>query len=388
MTKKRIKGIKYIGSFKDYSGYGNAARRNLLSIEDYGIPITAENVSFEPKVNLINQEQLTRIDNLVNKKIDYNVVITHLTPEFYPKFKEEGKFNIGHTVWETSRLHPSWVEPCNKMDAIFVPCLWNIDVFKNSGVKSILKIFPHSFDVNKFDNLQEAEITKLHHNKLKFYSIFQWSERKNPISMLREYFSQFKAEDDVILILKSYMGRETSKDVQWLIDEINIIRDSVNTSNYPKFSLITDLMPEEEVNKLHVGCDVYLAPVRGEGFGIPIFDAALAGNPVIATGYGAQLDFLNPNIHSLLSYQLTPVTNMAWVKWYLSDQYWAEPNMIEFGMEMRKMYNAWRSRKGEKFNKLVADCQHYSTKLKTGYCNDSVIQILLERIEEVLSGNK
>ena len=378
-----MRGIKYIGSMYDFSGYGNCARKNIISLDDCDYPVIGMNVSFAPNTGLINKKELTRIHEIIDRKIDYDVVLINLTPEFYPRFIEPDKINIAYTMFETSKLHPVWVSPCNKVDAILAPSVWNIGVFRNSGVNVPMDVFPISFDVDRFSNGIEApEIVKLHDDKLKFYSIFQWSERKNAAAMLRTYLSVFDDTDDVVLILKSYTGNGTTKDRQWLIDEINIIRDSVNTSSYPKLVLLPDLMSNDEVDGLHVGCDVYLGPVRGEGFGIPIMDACLAGNPVIATKYSGHMDFVNEDIHELIDYQLCPVSGMNWIEWYLSDQYWAEPNMEQFGQAMRKIYAMWKGN-GYKYENLLNSCKEYSNVLKSKYNPKAVTEGLIKSIDGI-----
>ena len=102
-----IKGIKYISPTSDNSGYAKASRGYILALHNLGIPITLAPVSFEKaRPNLgADGEILAR---LVDKDIDYNIVLIHLTPEFWAQKREEGKINIGYAVWETSRLHPAW----------------------------------------------------------------------------------------------------------------------------------------------------------------------------------------------------------------------------------------------------------------------------------------
>ena len=102
-----IKGIKYISPCFDHSGYGRASRENIKALHSKGVPITLSPISFEKvKADLGKDGDLLR--TMVDKDIEYNVVFIQLTPEFYSKYRENNKVNIGYTVWENSRLHNTW----------------------------------------------------------------------------------------------------------------------------------------------------------------------------------------------------------------------------------------------------------------------------------------
>ena len=368
-----VKGIHYYGSFLDNSGYGEAARYNVKSFQEYGIPIKTTNVSFAPRPDLFEQ--------FAENDIDYNVCIYHLTPENVPRLLEKDKINLIHTTWETNKLHPQWVPILNSVHGVLVPCSWNVEVFRNSGVNVPILKFPHMFDVNKFDNVEPLKAFDRFDKVLKFYSVFQWSERKNPYGLIRTYLSEFDEKDDVVLFLKTYVANGTRKDALWVMDEIEIIKSKIykeKGKNFPKMILLTDIMDEKMLNSFHKSMDVYLAPVRGEGFGMPILDAVLAEKNIIATDYSAQIDFLDRKIHSLLSYQLTTVCNMNWIPWYLSDQYWAEPNLELLAEKMRFYYMEWKTG-GLPFKQ---ERQHYAKIIKNKFSKENIINSLIEQIKE------
>ena len=53
-------------------------------------------------------------------------------------------------------------------------------------------------------------------------------------------------------------------------------------------------MSDEEMNSLykHPNIHAYTTITHGEGFGLPIFEAACSGLPVIAPAWSGQVDFL------------------------------------------------------------------------------------------------
>lgn len=379
-----MKGIKYVASVLDYSGYGNAARKNLIALKEQGIPVTVTNVSFATNEALIPDFEIKQMKELINKEIDYDVVIIHLTPENFARFIEKDKFNIGHFAWETTNLHFSWLPFCNAMDLILVPCEWNREVLINSLVTTPIKVFEHAYDVNKFENTSKHQLMSDEEN-LKFYSIFQWSERKNPEALLRTYFSEFDENDKVVLYLKTYIGTSSEEDKNKVIKFIEKSKASINKKAFPKIILLPDLMSEEQVNQLHLIGDCYLAPIRGEGFGMPILDAALAGNDVVCTNFSAPTSFLSQELHYLISFQLEPVSNMNWIPWYLANQNWASVHEVEFMKAMRSVYHSFQNnlilKKRSDEKKIL-----YKKWLKEYFSNKQVVQRLIVDIEEALNG--
>lgn len=373
--------IEYIGSFYDPSGYGIAARNNLTTLNNLGVDIIGKDHSFAPRPDLLSDDEKLSVNTICSRNKKSDVTIIHLTPEQWPRYYNNSDITIGHMAWETTRIHNDWVYPCNNVDGILVPCEWNIEVLKNSKVKKPVKLFPHFYDINKFINIPKWSLTEKFNDKLKFYSIFQWSERKNPIGLLKTYFSTFSAEDDVVLILKTYQSSGNQADIKWVVNEINEIKNSINKSSFPKVQFISDMLSEEKINQLHFGCDVYLAPVRGEGFAMTILDAALAGNHVISTNFSSMTDYLSDSVHCLLDYQLTTVSNMPWIPWYMSDQFWADPNNIQMSDCMLKFYNEWKINKSLDKDRQI---EYSNNILKTKYSNSNIRDTLMSSIKDII----
>jgi len=187
-----IKGIKYIGPLFDISGYANAARGYVLGLHDLGIPLTIVPISFENSTPDLGKNSLI-LKSLVNRNIDYNVVIMHMTPEFWSKYREHGKTNVGYCVWETTRLHDSWPDFINSnAEAVMVGCEWNKEVFINSGVKIPTFVVPHGIEKAEYENIDSFVVDGVDKNAYKFYDIFQWCYDEETRVLTRDGFKYFK----------------------------------------------------------------------------------------------------------------------------------------------------------------------------------------------------
>jgi len=373
-----MNGVKYIAPVSDFSGYGEASRNYVLSLHKRGIPVTVSPRNFDPSPPPIaDKEQRETLEFLQDRDIPYDVVIIHLTPDLYPRHLEKGKYNIGFAAWETSLIHPRWVGACNCVDEMWVPCDWNVQALKDSGVSVPIYKVPHGIDPNIFEDVDGSKFTvkDLGSDTFKFYSIFQWIYRKNPEGLLRAYFNAFDEDDDVALVLKSYkMGRD--RDKQFIRDEILSIKKDMNIGNYPRVILIGDILSKAQMLGLHGYGDCCVGLHRGEGWGLPLFEAGLAGNPVIATGLGGNMEFMTPENSYPVNYSMTFVSNMSsFNPWYLGNQEWAEPNQVHAAELMREVYhNRSQAReKGAALSKLIRE----------SYSWDCIADIVLNRLSTI-----
>lgn len=320
-----MEGIKYVGPLFDGSGYAQAARGYVLALHKLGVPITIHPVSFEKTTpDLGNDGVILR--SLINKKVNYDVVIVHLTPEFWAGHKEEGKINIGYTVWETSLLHPDWPGYINNMDACVVGCAWNIEVFRNSGVTIPIYVVPHGIDMEGFSDVKPYNVKGVKEDVYKFYSIFQFTERKHPMALIKSYWAAFQNDENVALILKTYRSNHSEEEKNAIRTTLKRLKEVTPMDKYPPIYLVANLLSRDEILGLHKYGDCLVSLDRGEGFGLVPFEAGAMGKPIMITGFGGALEYANQDNSYLANYTLTPVSGMPWSPWYRGDQMWAEPD--------------------------------------------------------------
>jgi len=369
--------IKFCGPIYGASGYSELSRACVLALHNAGIPLQVEATRFDPCCPELG-EQIPLLRQLEFNRIDYNVKILNLTPEQCVLFREPGCINIAYTMFETDRIPHEWVESCNQLDGVIVPSNWCRQVFESSGVRVPLWVAPPGIDVDAFssdhrgEGLQELPQTvhrqfarDLHPTKsslwnwlgigrgkaasrpgrmldlqraFKFYSIFQWSERNNPRGLLEAYFAEFHRDENVCLVLKTY-GRDFSPaQGKWVRQQVEAVRQSISLPSYPPVLLITEMLSREEICQLHTSCDCFILPHRSKGLGLPLLEAMAAGNPLITTRYSGNTDFTRDDNSLLLPYQLTPVFNMNWSRWYRGDMMWAEPDLAALRTRMRQVH--------------------------------------------------
>jgi len=170
------------------SGYAEAARNYVAALLSVGVNIETVPISFE---NF--KSDLGPLGNKIKKLAVQNptgdINLIHTTPPVFRKYINKSKINIGFTTWETSSLPKSWVIEINELDAVIVPCSYNVEVFKSSGVTIPIHCIPHTFDNQP---ITETSLTLQHLNPddYVFYAISQWTVRKNFLATLKSIFNR------------------------------------------------------------------------------------------------------------------------------------------------------------------------------------------------------
>ena len=330
--------VNYISACLDSSGYAEAARNNIGALAESGVDVHVNPVSFEnfrSDLGMLGQ----KCQALIRRDSPADIQIVHTTPNIYQRFYSPNKYNIGYTTWETTNLPKDWVANINMMDEIWVPCTQNIEIFKNSGVTKPIFLMPHTFNIPLMENEKiDVRLQNIDQNDFVFYSIFQWTVRKNPLDLLKAYLTEFKADEKVCLVLKTYMVNPNDQAEKDRIKEAIVeIKNKLYLDQYPKMVLIASLLSKPQIFQIHRHSNCYLSFHKNEGFGIPIAEAMMVGNPVIATDYGGTRDFVSPANGYPIPYQETPVYGMPW-NTYKGDQVWADINVMEARKAMRRVF--------------------------------------------------
>ena len=332
--------VTYVSACFDASGYAEAARNHIAALDSVGVKVAVDPVSFEGFKSDLGKLGVL-VSSMVNQKAKNDIQILHLTPENYNRYINRGRYNIGYCAWETDKLPEQWIPLINQCDELWVPCEHNVKAFKDSGITKPVFSMPHPLDLNYVEQVDASNsvFANVSDNDYIFYSIFQWTERKNPLGLLKAYLTEFDRDENVVLVLKTYLANpgspQESNKIKTLIKDI---KARLYLRSYPKILLVSSLLSRQQIQALHAEGDCFISTHRCEGFGLPIAEAMLAGNPVITTGYGGPADFVQKNKTGFpIDYRLTPCYGMPWPT-YTGKMLWADPDVMNTREHMRYIY--------------------------------------------------
>ena len=329
-----LRGVIYGGS-----GYAQENLPIVLGLSRAGLTVRIEPLMHQHDTeNLLPLETKAALEFMKIQMIDlgrgvyFQAVPAH---DFLPNVFARRR--VGRTMFETDRIPPGWVEKCNAMDEIWVPSFFNFETFCRAGV-----------DEKRLRWMQEGEDTHLFHpdqppfnipgrRAFNFLSVFQWTQRKGPDVLLKAFINEFKEDEDVALILRTYGRSGPDSDVlpQLLYYIERELR--VPLEKTPPIILLSSLIPNHDVPRLYTSADCFVLPSRGEGWGRPCTEALSSEMPVIATRWSGQLDFLTDENSYLVDYELVPTGSDIDVEIFAGHS-WAEPSVEHLREAMRHVF--------------------------------------------------
>jgi glycosyltransferase involved in cell wall biosynthesis len=211
--------------------------------------------------------------------------------------------NIGYTAGiETTKVAPGWIEKSKLMDKIITISNHSRDVFLQTVYDATVEetqqkieyrcdtpIDVVHYPVREYGSVDlEIELE----NDFNYLVISQWGPRKNLENTIRWWVEEFK-DNNVGLVVKTNLIKTSIVDREFTRARLQQLLE-----NYPdrkcKVYLIHGNMKPSEISSLYshpkIKCIVSLT--HGEGFGLPLFEAAYNGLPVIAPDWSGHKDFL------------------------------------------------------------------------------------------------
>lgn len=290
------------------------------------------------------------IGKLMEKTIDptgrnYDVSVQIQLPNEWDN--NIAKTNIGiSAVVETDVCNPSWVQACNKMSMIIVPSQHARDCLTKTGTINVpLHVVPEAYAPACAGNFNT------HVNNLDFSTPFNFlifgqltgnnpeNERKNIFYTVKWLCETFKNDKDVGVVIKTNSGRNTCIDRKIIKQTFETVVKEVRQSMFPRVHLLHGDMSDEEISSLykHPKIKALVSLTKGEGYGLPILEAAACGLPVIATGWSGHLDFLSHGKYIDINYKLVDIhPSRVDNKIFMKGQKWAQVSEEDFKKKVLK----------------------------------------------------
>jgi glycosyltransferase involved in cell wall biosynthesis len=272
--------ILYWCNYGRMGGYSRAAHDYIMALAAAGADVRIEPLlppepawaALEPRYRMLGE--------LLHNGIvadGFDVEIFHAPPSalasWLPKRRSGGPKRVAITTWETSPLPLAYAEVLRRFDAVVTPSRFCAKLLESP--ESVTHVVPHCYDPDFWD-LDEVESAPS--DRMTFYTVGAWNDRKNHAGLLRAYLHAFTADDPVRMVI-SAQGADIRAAMSLLA------RSGIPEKQWPSLVILPPERPlhETELRQLHADGDVFVSASRGEGWHLGLFEARVMGKEVITT---------------------------------------------------------------------------------------------------------
>jgi len=401
------KKILLRGPLLTRSGYGEQSRfalRSLRTREDlFDIFIQPLQWGHTSWLNIENEERKW-IDQTIEKTIGYIQQGGHFDISLQVTIPNEWEriapLNIGYTAGiETTKVAPEWIVKGNEIDKIIVVSNHAKQIFKNTFYEATndqtgqqiqltlnKPIEVVNYPAKTFSDLPDFDLNLDY--KFNFLAVAQFGPRKNIPNTVQWFVEEFK-DEEVGLVVKTNIAKNCLMDREQLFNDMKAFMSQLGEHKCKVYLLHGD-MSDEEMHSLykHSKIDALVALPHGEGFGLPIFEAAYSGLPIVATGWSGQLDFLvdekGKDHFYNVSYDIQPVQeSVVWDGVIMKDSMWAYPREQSAKVNMRECYNDIITNKKSSH---ALKAPGYASKIHERFDKDKMLSKFVDAVEGLSNG--
>jgi glycosyltransferase involved in cell wall biosynthesis len=305
------------GDWHSPSGFGQAARGVFNALESAGLSPIGSAV---PK-DVIQDKTLWRGEVTLDRG-PADLWIHHVPPE-HMDLSLPGK-HASFFFWETDRLPAAvsgcdWQEVLSNLDEIWAPSTFIAEVLKSSGVTAPICQISPPVDTDIYSpgprRLPAVELPAgFDPSWTVILYVGTWDPRKRPDLLIRCFSRAFSEKDNALLLVKSYVTGDASRDREILNTWVSQSRESAAHVRF-----IPEVLSSGKMADLFRFSTAFASASRGEGYCLPAVQAMSAGKPVIAPNWSAFRDYVTVPV----DYRLESIPSEVTLPGYSSDQQWA-----------------------------------------------------------------
>lgn len=316
----------------------NDCNVSLYSTEGYG--------DFQPNQEFL--EQNPTIDELYKTELNsVDVTIRNLYPPRANAMLGSHKI-IGPYGWEESEFLSEYVWQFNwGLTLLFCMSNYVKAVMANNGVKIPLAVT--GLGVDHILSAQSAPLNFELPNGFRLLHISSAFARKGVDVLLGAFDEIIKSRQNISMIIKTFPNPHNN--TKELLEEFGFgmaknIEQGVYlyTKNSYEILWIDKDLEQRHINYLYENSDAFIAPTRGEGFGLPMAEAMLFELPVIVTAYGGHSDFCSDDTAWLVDFKF------ASAKTHINLPYsvWIEPSSESLTEQIRLLLDMQKEKMASK----------------------------------------
>ena len=298
------------------SGYGEQARfalRSILSRPDlfevYIINLPwgkTGQISSTDEESMFIHENIIKTQTYVQSGGQFDISLQVTVPN---EFEKIASVNIGYTAGiETTKVSPEWIAKSNEtVDKVIVVSNHSKKVFEQTkydvkdqngndhkgwGLQVPVEVV--NYPVRLID-AEEVEIDFKTSNN--FLTVAQWGPRKNLENTVKWFVETFADDEDVGLVVKTNTASDSLMDREFTQKRLEALLNACGPRKCSVYLIHGEMSPGNLAWLYeHPTMKAMINIGHGEGYGLPLFEAAYHGLPLVTTTWSGQMDFIcKPN---------------------------------------------------------------------------------------------
>lgn len=322
-------GVNILGYFSRELGIGEAARSLAGSCDQAGIAVTQIDVGelFDAPASNIGGTSEPRQEQHPIDILVYNADVTLAAAQHLRAIGHHSRYRIGFWHWEQPILPRRFHDAFAEVDELWVPSTFVQEAIGPVSPVPVVKI-PHAVRFTPTPGVNRAAFG-LPQDKclvLVMYDFYSFQERKNPQAAIAAFRQAKAAEPSLGLVIKTINAQHHHRERQELQEALRDV---------PDVTFIDAALPRQQTWDLEMCCDILLSLHRAEGFGLVLAEMMYLGKSVVATGWSANMDFMDESNSLPVAFALQPLPRP--IGPYEAGIPWAEPDIDHAAAALRRL---------------------------------------------------
>jgi glycosyltransferase involved in cell wall biosynthesis len=277
------------GPFLTQSGYGHHTRQFVSELHRQGIAIQLIDLPAWSPVSIPGARRNPWYESL-NAPVSSEIMLHFCMP--HQLLPDPRKLNVNFTMFEASRVPPEWIHRSRTHDLLIVPTASSRRAWEDSGMPpGRIRTCPLGVDTTVF--APSWEPPGADQPRTRFLNVSEHGSRKNLGGLLRAWISATRPDDDAILTIKSGRSLKSAYLPAGLerAAPVRVLRQPLSDNQMPG---------------LYREATHYISASFGEGWDLPMTEAAASGLKLIAPDHSAYRHYLDPTIATMIPARAVP----------------------------------------------------------------------------------
>lgn len=305
---RTLLAVRVFGPFLGATGYEHHVREFVRELTGRGIAVHLTHMnqwSPEGMPPALREPWFERLSAPVDARVALHFCMPHQVKPV------PGVVNVNFTMFESNRIPASWAKIAGRLPMTIVPNAFCRDAWIASGVQPERvrvcplgvrrELFAGDHRPMAFTLADGRPLAAVRH---RFLNVSAWDSRKNIAGLINVWKRATSSDDDAVLVLKTSGAPPGMK--QFVTAHFGTpptVRRGSESGSAP-IHLVDALFSDQEMPGLYAAATHYISLSHGEGWDLPMMEAAATGLTPIAPDHSAYRTYLSPDTARLIPSKL------------------------------------------------------------------------------------